>query len=393
MRTALSLLGITIGIASIIIVSSIASSGRDMVFKELETFGLRTFWVYRVLNPDDLLENVANSTGIDTLDYKGLLARELALVEYLSPVVESSSQTIASKRGKIVIANLKGVSQYFKYINGDSLLSGRFLSRDDVLDRMNVAVVGSGIARKLFPLESNVIGQVFSLDDTWFSVVGVLQDKGRDLISSIGAGGGTDSKARILIPYTTHLKITGGGNSINYIQGQATNLHRTEEAIRSIVEVLGLRNKGAYSYKGESMSTYVETANKILGGVSIIGVVGAVVSLLVGGLAVMNIMMTSVIERTKEIGLRRAIGATRGAIRAQFLLEATLISLFGGLSGVLFGWAVVGAISALSALTVDIATEGVFLALVSTIFVGLASGYYPALIASRLEPVEALRHD
>lgn len=393
LRSALSLLGVAIGIASIIVVSSIAASGREMVFRELETFGLRTFWVFRTLGSDERLEKNAVGSGITTADFRELQRRSLPAVGRLSPVVENAGESIvAAKAGRTLRVRLQGVSHEFGDINGDETVAGRFLSRDDVADHAHVAVVGPAVADKLFD-GGSPLGQRFGLGDHWFVVVGVLREKSRDLISSLGAARGEETNARILIPYTTRQRMLGDSDHVSYLQGQAADLNQSEEAMHSTIDILGARHRHAYRYKGESMATYVATANRILGGVAVIGIVAAAVSLLVGGLAIMNIMFTSVVERTREIGLRRAIGATRRAIQAQFVTEAVLISFVGGLAGLVLGLGLLQLLSSLSTLPAQLSTQGLLLAVGSTFAVGVASGYYPALSASRLAPVEALRHD
>ena len=379
LRSLLSLLGVSIGIASIIVVSSIATSGKEMVFRELETFGLRTFWVYRKLSTDDRLEKDAVGSGINTADYKDLLKRNIPSIAKISPVVEiNNEKIIAAKNARTVKVRLQGVNQDFSQINGDIVISGRFLSGEDVASHLDVAVLGPGVVEKLFPSGGDIIGQKISVGETWFQVIGVLNEKSRDLITSLGAGG-EETSARILIPYTTRQKMIGDSDFVSYLQGQAIDLNFSNSAINSIMHVLSLRNRDVYRYRGESMSSYVETANKILGGVTIIGIMAAAVSLLVGGLAIMNIMTTSVIERTKEIGLRRAIGASQLAIRSQFLIEAILISSIGGAVGILLGLAVVHLVTIFSTLAVEPSLNGIFLAMLSTFTVGVASGYYPAL--------------
>ncbi len=393
LRSALSLLGVAIGIASIIVVSSIASSGRQMVFAELETFGLRSFWVFRKAMADDRLERDAVGSGIVNADYRALLRRQPAAMLRLSPVVDfANERSTASKAGKSLRVRLQGVSPEFAEINRETTSSGRFLSADDTAARRDVAVIGPGVAEKLFVGQGDPVGQKFSIGDTWFIVIGVLEAKSRDLISSLGAGRGEETSDRVLIPYTTRQKLAGNTDAISYLQGQATDLNRADEAIRTVIDLQTARHGRQFRYAGESMSTYVVTANRILNGVALVGIVAAAVSLLVGGLAIMNIMTTSVIERTREIGLRRAIGATQLAIRAQFLVEALLISLFGGAAGLLLGLVVIQAVRAFSAVAVTLSWEGLVLAVVSTFTVGIVSGYFPARAASRLAPVEALRH-
>ncbi len=393
LRSALSLLGVAIGIASIVVVSSIASSGRQMVFTELETFGLRSFWVFRKVLADDRPERDAVGSGIANADYRELLRQRPDSMLRLSPVVDfANERPTASKAGKTLRIRLQGVSPDFAEINREIIKSGRFLSADDTTERRDVAVIGPGVAEKLFGSHGGTVGQKFSIGDNWFLVVGVLEAKSRDLISSLGAGRGEETSDRVLIPYTTRQKLAGNTDAISYLQGQATDLNRADEAIRAVIDILTEHHGRQFRYAGESMATYVETANRILNGVALVGIVAATVSLLVGGLAIMNIMTTSVIERTREIGLRRAIGATQLAIRAQFLLEALLISLLGGAAGLILGLLVIQTVRMFSAVTVMLSWEGVLLAVASTFTVGVVSGYFPARAASRLAPVEALRH-
>lgn len=395
LRSALSLLGIAIGIASIIVVSSIALSGRDMVFKELQTFGLKTFWIFRSFAADEKLERDAVSTGMTTNDYRDLARRALPAVARLSPVIEiASEKVVAAKSGKSIRVRLQGVGADYDLINGDEVVAGRFLNLDDIAGRLNVAVIGAGVAEKLFSQQpGGAVGQRFSLGDQWFIVIGVLGAKSRDLITSLGAGRGEETSARIVIPYSTRQVMLGDREFVSYLQGEARDLDGAEEATQGVIDVLSVRHRNSFRYKGERMSSYVTAANRILGWVAAIGVVGAVVSLLVGGLAIMNIMATSVIERTNEIGVRRAIGATKAAIQGQFLMEAVLISAIGGVIGVVLGTLLIKLISALSVLVIPVSLNGLILAMISTFVVGILSGYYPALTASRLAPVEALRHE
>ena len=393
-RSVLSLLGVALVIASIIVVSSIASSGKDLVFRELETFGLKTFWVYRTISTEDRVEKDQSGSGITTSDYRELLRRDFPSILRLSPVVEPGNEkVVATKKARTVRVRLQGVNQEFNQINGDEILSGRFLSAQDVANRLDVVVIGPEVAEKLFPRGDNPIGQKINIGEGWFQIIGVLKEKSRDLITSLGAGGADETRARILIPYTTRQKMMGDSGFVSYFQGQATELNRAGEAINAIMGVLRVRHREAYRYKGESMSSYVSTANNILGSVSVIGIAAAVVSLLVGGLAIMNIMTTSVIERTKEIGLRRAIGASQLAIRTQFLMEAVLLSFTGGVIGILLGLSIIHVATAYTTLVIEISFNSILLAILSTFTVGVASGYYPALTASSLESAEALRHE
>jgi putative ABC transport system permease protein len=392
LRTALSLLGIAIGIASIIVVGSISGSGREIIFKELETFGLRTFWVFREIKSEDTLNKDATGTGITIADYRDL-SRIGWPITRLSPVVElGRGQMLAMNGNRRHLAKIQGVGTDFLQINGDELTEGRFFDTNDIHDYARVAVIGPAIRERLFPDESSALGRRITIDGEWYSVIGVLKAKSRDLISSLGAAKGDETAARILVPYTAAQMIIGDADFVSYLQGQSSELESSALALTQVKAFLSTIHGNSYRYRGESMASYVETANRILGIVSLIGLVAASVSLLVGGLAIMNIMTTSVIERTQEIGLRRAIGATKQDIRWQFLAEAVQISLTGGIVGVAFGLIIVFVISATVHQPIKPALMNILYAVISTFLVGIISGLYPAKRAAELLPVEALRH-
>lgn len=331
LRLSLSLIGIAIGIASIVVVISISTSGKDAVYKELETFGLKTIWIYRSFDTKDNGGEDYFDSGISTGDFKALLSHNLPDVKLISPVFELGS-SVASTYQTAMPVKLLGVDENYIIANREVIKLGRFFDLSDIQDRENVAVISTEVALRLFPNVNNSIGHVFAVNDAWFSVIGVLGEKNRELISSLGAGGGATEKVKVLIPFTSRLKLVGNGYpmTISYIQGQAVDSNKTSVAIDSIVQVLSQRNGDTYEYTGTSMSSYAKTADNIIDTVSLIGTISAMVSIVVGGLAVMNTMIMSVMERTKEIGIRRAIGATKNIIKAQFLIESTVISLAAG---------------------------------------------------------------
>jgi len=391
LRSLLSLLGVAIGIAAIIVVGSISGSGREIVFRELETFGLRTFWVFRDVHNSDSENTDLGSSGIDINDVR-MLSNIDPIVTRLTPVIELGSGVQAVHGNQRSRTRLQGVNADFLEINGDSLDAGRFFDAQDLRVRARVVVIGPDIRTRLFVGDTDLLGSRLLLNDQWYEVIGVLQPKSRDLISSLGAAKGEETGARALVPYSTALSIRGNGVEVSYLQGQASDLAVAQQAVQRIREYLSISHSGRFKYKGESMSTYVSTANRILGTVSLIGMVAASVSLLVGGLAIMNIMTTSVVERTQEIGLRRAIGASKAAIRWQFLTEAVLVSCAGGIIGVAVGCGVVLAIAAVTGHPIRPSWEAIGIAVISTFIVGVISGLYPARRAAELEPVEALRH-
>ncbi len=392
LRTALSLLGVAIGIASIIVVGSISASGHAIIFKELETFGLRTFWVFRHQQPEDKLQRDPNGSGIRLEDYRDAL-RIGGPVARISPVVEfDKSQAAASRGDERTRVRLQGVSAEYDVIDGDDLQSGRFLAESDIREHAKVAVIGPAVQQRLFADGTDPLGARIAINNDWFTVVGTLQPKSRDLISSIGASHGEETNARVLVPFTAAQAMVEDKEFVSYLQGQSTSIGESTAAVAAVVQMLSLSHGPSYRYEGESMSTYVDTADRILGTVGLIGIVAASVSLLVGGLAIMNIMTTSVVERTQEIGLRRAIGATKQAIRFQFLAESVLISCTGGVVGIVCGTLLVLVIARLSNHPISPSLFATLSATASTFAVGIVSGFYPAQKAANLAPVEALRH-
>lgn len=184
-----------------------------------------------------------------------------------------------------------------------------------------------------------------------------------------------------------------GNDQINVLQGEVDPQARASVAVKQASEFLRRRHHDAFDYRSETMEQYVQTANNILGGVSTIGVVAASVSLLVAGLGILNIMSTSVLERTREIGVRKALGGTEREILLQFLCEATLISLLGGVAGLVLGGLASVIITRVTGFPLMPSVTLIALALLVAVAVGLISGLYPAYRAARLRPVEALRYE
>jgi ABC-type antimicrobial peptide transport system permease subunit len=244
----------------------------------------------------------------------------------------------------------------------------------------------------LFGIQGNPVGREIRVETEGFEVIGVLAAKDRSLLASIGSAGGQDANDRVLIPYR-RVQAMANTNQINVLQAEVRADTAAQDAIQSVARFLEQRHHSAFEYRTETMEQYAQTAQNILGGVSKIGIVAASVSLFVAALGILNIMSTSVLERTREIGVRKALGGTEGEILLQFLLEASFISLAGGLIGLALGSAVSVVIARLTGFPMTPSVSLIVLGLVVAILVGLASGIYPAWRAARLRPVEALRYE
>ena len=387
-RTALSILGIAVGIAAVMAVGTIGKSGNHLIFSELETFGLTSLWVFRDWNDKDPHRLVRDGTGIDNDDYRALQA--------CCPSVRQLSAEVRGRRQVIQTVNrysnalVLGVDYNFTTINNDSIEQGRPIRLRDITSRRAVAIIGPTAATDLFG-QMPPIGREFRLGARKFTVIGVLSGKSRDFLSSIGSAT-EDPNNRILIPYTTYQQMLGH-KLINVLQAEAISIDLADAAASELIAVLERRNGRNYRYRANTMAIFAGTADRIMGGVSMIGIIAASMSLLVGGMGIMNIMSTSVLERTREIGLRKAIGARRRDIMLQFLMEAALISTFGGVIGLALGGVASVLLAYLTGFPLTPSATVVGVALLVSIGVGVISGYLPARRAASLHPVQALRYE
>ena len=394
LRTALSVLGITVGIAAVMAVGTISRGGNRIVFAELETFGLNSVWVYRDWNDDTPAHLRRDGTGIDTADYEAIRRDARALhLRGLTALLYTRDEDRTLRRGnRVVNAQTIGVDVDYTGIVNDELLAGRALNRRDVEERLAVAVLAPDVAAALFDPGEDPLGGTVRLGGRRFTVVGLVAAKSRDFLSSIGSAGGQDANDRMLVPYTTFQRVQGS-DEIDNLQLDVASFDEAETVATLVRERLAARHPVGYAYAGETMAGYIRTTERILDGISLIGIVAASISLLVGGMGIANMMGTSVLERTREIGIRKAIGATERDILGQFLAEAVLISVAGGLLGLAIGTLASVALAAATGFPLIPSPWSVLGALVVSMLVGVLSGYLPARRAARLEPVTALRSD
>ncbi|MCG7928130.1 MAG: ABC transporter permease, partial [Candidatus Thiodiazotropha taylori] len=276
--------------------------------------------------------------------------------------------------------------------NNDRLTMGRSFRPGDIKGRRPVVLIGETVSRDLYPQSENPIGRDLRIGGRRYQVIGVLEYKSRDLLASIGSQGGEDANNRILLPYTL-VQQMNGNQQVSYLQAEAVSIAKAEQAADQLRLALQRRYRGGYQYTKITLASYLKTVDRILGGITAMGVVAASTALLVGGIGVAGIMSTAVVERIREIGVRMAIGANRRHILFQFLAEAVLISLAGGMAGLLFGLLLGGTLDLLTGFPLMPTLSGVLTGLIVSVLVGLASGYYPARRAADFLPVEALRRE
>lgn len=391
LRTILSILGITVGIAAVMIVGTVSEGIKKYIYSELETYGLKTIWIYRKWEDNQPFRSVRKGSGIDNDDLNSMRSC-CPSVEIVTPVVYSNANhTRMRSKGNFSNVNLEGVGTNYLKINNDSISSGRELRIEDIQRRKPVALIGTKVRDELYGKNTNPLQRIIRWGDIRLTVIGVLTDKNRDILTKLGADD-YDINKRVLIPYTLYQQYFGV-KDIHTLQAEAVTINKIKDATNELIDLLKRRHNNHYEYKSEDMKGWIATAEGVLNNISLIGLVGASVALLVGGLGIMNIMGTSVIERTREIGIRKALGAFRRDILAQFLMEATVVSVIGGLFGMVFGILTTIAIGQISGYELGISWSTAIIAIIVSIAVGMASGYFPARRAASLKPVDALRYE
>ena len=394
LRTGLSVLGITIGIAAVMAVGTISRGGNYLVFSELETFGLNSAWVYRDRNATPPGEPRREGTGIDADDVRAVLARAERLgIRRLTPQVYADRDLAVTQGNRRVNADVTGVGVDHVEIVNDELLAGRDFHAVDAERRHAVALLAPDVAADLLDPLRPAVGQDFRIDGRRFRVIGLLAPKSRDFLSSIGSAGGQSANDRLLVPWTTLASMGDEPNAVGSLQLEVADFDAAAATADAVRALLGRRHPDGFDYGAETMASYIVTTDRILGGVAIIGTVAASISLLVGGMGIMNMMGTAVLERTREIGVRKAIGATERDILSQFLVEAALISLAGGLLGLLIGTLASVGLAAATGFPLVPSVGAILGALGVSVGVGVLSGWLPARRAARMHPVEALRAD
>jgi putative ABC transport system permease protein len=391
LRTMLSILGITVGIGAVMIVGTVSDGVNKYIYAELDTYGLETIWIYRKWEDDNPFRSARKGSGINNADLNSIRSC-CPSVRRVTPVVYADQNSVQMRsKNKFSNVNLEGVGIHYFAINHDRVTTGRDFRENDIQRRKPVAIIGSKVSDELFGEYANPLKRTIRWGDIRLVVVGVLEYKNRDILTQIGADD-YDINKRMLIPYTLYQQ-QFGVKDIHTLQAEAIHVDKIEDATDELTKLLSRRHNNHYEYTNESMKGWIETAENLLNKLSLVGLIAASISLFVGGLGIMNIMGTSVVERTREIGIRKALGAYRRDILSQFLLEATVVSLIGGILGLVLGVLVGYVIGYLSGYDLDVSWSTAFMAIIVSISVGVASGYIPAHRASKLKPVDALRYE
>ena len=389
MRSSLTSLGIIIGVGAVIVMLAIGTGASTKVTKDMEAMGSNLLTIRSA---------AANQAGVRvgmgtrpslTLKDARAIRRYVRGVESVAPVSNGNKQVVYGNQNWQT--TVYGTTASYLSIKSYEILTGRNFTKEDIQNSAKVAIIGSTVATELFG-DMNPVGKTIRVDGVPFRIAGLLKTK--------GSTGPFDNDDLIFIPITTAQKKVFGvyfPGTVNMIVVKAQNpevMTYTEEDIDEILTIrhnIGVNQEKDFEIRNsaefqERLKSTVKTFSILLGSI-------ASVSLLVGGIGIMNIMLVSVTERTREIGIRMAIGARASDIRKQFLIEALMLAIIGGMIGVVAGVITTKIVTAFSDLTTEISAFSIILSLGFSALVGVIFGFYPAYKASLLNPIEALRYE
>jgi putative ABC transport system permease protein len=385
-RAVLTTLGIVIGVAAVIAIVALGQGSSASVTQRLSSLGTNVI----TISPGSSRGGGGVAGGAGTQqslkEADADAIAKVAGVQALSPIVNGSAQIIAGNQNWQT--RVQGVMPEYQQIQNWQIAVGGFFTDQDEASARNVAVIGQTVAQNLFSNQTAAVGQQIRVRNVPFTVVGVLAGK--------GTGFGGDQDDTVLVPFQTAQVRLFGNSALNSVQVQATGPEEMNRMTTEITNLLRTRHRLSGTQANDftirnnndllqTVEGVTQTMTLLLGGV-------AAVSLVVGGIGIMNIMLVSVTERTREIGIRMAIGARGGDILAQFLVEAIVLASLGGLIGIVIGIAVAYGAQAVWGWAIVVPVWSVAVAFGFAAMVGIFFGIYPARKASQLDPIEALRY-
>ncbi len=393
LRSALTMLGIIIGVMAVIAMLSIGRGAQAAITNQINSIGTNLLFIRPGSTQEGGVRTAQGSAGTLTLEDAAALSN-VSNVVGVAPELDSFAQL--AYLGNNTNGRVLGVTpEYLDTLNG-SVADGEFITSANVTARSAVVVLGAQVAQDLFDTASPV-GQSVRLNGQTYRVIGVMQAK--------GGTGFLNADTQVFVPITTAMSRLSrggqfrGGNVVNVINVKITDPSVQDSVVADISSILRDRHRIQFQddFQIQSQQDILNTANQVTGILTLFLGGVAAISLIVGGIGIMNIMLVSVTERTREIGLRKAIGARKRDIMTQFLTEATILSVTGGAIGILAGAVIARLISGInmggSTLTTVVDLDSVLLAVLFSVAVGLFFGSYPANRAASLHPIDALRYE
>ena len=395
LRSMLTVLGIVIGVAAVIAMLSIGRGAQASITSQIESIGTNLVYVSPGSTRQEGVASAAGTAGTLTLDDATALSY-LPNVVAVSPEADGRAQV--AYLGSNANTRLIGTTSNYLEVHNLTLADGSFITEANQATRSTVIVLGSAVAETLFGSTQGAVGQRIRVNGQPYRVIGVLESK--------GGTGFMNQDDQVIVPLSTaQTRLVGasrfrGANTINQITLKAVDSKTAQQVVDEATATMRQRHNtvaGADDFTVTSQQDVIGAATQVTDTLTIFlgGIAG--ISLMVGGIGIMNIMLTTVTERTREIGLRKAVGARRQDILVQFLVESMVLSLLGGIIGVIIGWLIARLIGSVqlggSAITPVVGLDSVLLATLFSMAVGLFFGIYPASRAASLQPVEALRYE
>ncbi|HJQ96898.1 MAG TPA: ABC transporter permease [Candidatus Polarisedimenticolaceae bacterium] len=386
MRSALTMLGIVIGVTCVIVVNGIGNGATKSIQSNISSLGANYIMVF----PGQVTQGGARiAAGVSSLteDDARAIKTECPSIAYVSAGARTAGQVVAGELNWGT--EIFGADVDWPFIRSWNVSRGTFFSEAEVKASAKVAVLGATVQKNLFP-DSDPIGAVIRIKNVPFRVLGVLERKG-------GSTMGNDQDDQIVVPYTTVMKRISGSNRLNIVQVAAKGPDAIQPAIQEITALLRQRHRLGPGQDDDftirSQEEFAATAAATTQTMRYLLVGIAIVSLVVGGIGIMNIMLVSVTERTREIGIRMAIGAKAHHVLAQFLLEAITLSIVGGGIGILLGLGGSRAVAKFAGWPVSVDPSSIVIAFATAAIIGVFFGFWPAWKAAKLDPIEALRYE
>ena len=388
MRCFLTMLGVIIGVGAVIAMLAIGQGSKDSIKAQISEMGSNMIMIFPgAENHGGVRQSASDMQTLKPADYEAL-EKEAQGILYMTPTVNGSGQWVNGNNN--YPSQAQGVNSQYLDIRQRQMAEGEMFTEEDVKKAAKVCVLGKTLVDNLFPDGTDPVGKVVRFGSIPMTVIGVLAEKGYNTM-------GQDQDDLALVPYTTVMKRILASDYLQGIQASAMDENQTDETISEITEILRrqhkLRDSDDNDFTIRSMQELAQMISSTSSMMTVLLAAVAGISLLVGGIGIMNIMIVSVTERTREIGLRMSIGATGRDIMMQFLIEAVIISVTGGILGILLGAGATWMISVLAHWPVSISSSSVILSFAVCTVIGVIFGFYPAAKASNLDPIEAIRYE
>lgn len=382
-RFALTALGMVIGSMSLILVVTIGLTGKQFILKELQSIGTNMVELEYSGGGSGAVSNV--QSDFLTRDDERALEEQVPSIAYSSPLLEMHDR-VSFGQGVVKDVLVLGVSPQYKLVRNLIVLSGRFFDEQDETTHTKAAVVTEAFAREMFGSNDAAMNQSFQLSGIPFTIIGVFKES----VPTFGQSEIADET--ILVPYSVARYFTGT-DTVKQIFFSVRDQDEVEQTAKEIVRVVSSRHLKTSVYKTNTLTQLLTVAASIANALTVVLLLIAAVTLAVGGVGIMNIMLATVRSRIREIGIRKALGATAREIKLQFLIEAVFISLSGGIIGTLLGLALPVSVRIFTDYHLPVSPWSVIIALVTSTAVGIIFGTLPANRAAQLDPVESLKHE